>query len=276
MAATAALPTLSQVQTLDTAYLREAGKYWTRTANLWEQAFTEVNDRMSTPGGIPWKGQAAAAAQERSHSDLVQVRGASDQLHAAAAVALRGDEQLRASKETVLEAVQDAHAEGFSVGEDYSVTDRPCGGSSEFRAARLAAAQGHASFIRHRVAALVSSDQQLTTQITAATKDIDALTFRESHGIDYHTFKDAPNPEPDPPPGGWSSDPLLRAAQKIAYGHASGPDGHMADFPGMTKDQLADLIYGKTTRSIQNPERLQLGVTNSDGPQLFTTLETMC
>ena len=61
MAATAALPTLSQVQTLDTAYLREAGKYWTRTANLWEQAFTEVNDRMSTPGGIPWKGQAAAA-----------------------------------------------------------------------------------------------------------------------------------------------------------------------------------------------------------------------
>jgi hypothetical protein len=119
MPATAALPTLSQVQTLDTAYLREAGEYWTRTANLWEQAFTEVNDRMSTPGGIPWKGEAAAAAQERSHSDLVQVRGASDQLHAAAAVALRGDEQLRASKEAVLEAVQDARAEGFSVGEDF-------------------------------------------------------------------------------------------------------------------------------------------------------------
>jgi hypothetical protein len=263
MAATAALPTLSQVQTLDTAYLREAGKYWTRTANLWEQAFTEVNDRMSTPGGIPWKGQAAAAAQERSHSDLVQVRGASDQLHAAAAVALRGDEQLRASKETVLEAVQDAHAEGFSVGEDYSVTDRPCGGSSEFRAARLAAAQGHASFIRHRVAALVSSDQQLTTQITAATKDIDALTFRESHGIDYHTFKDAPNPEPDPPPGGWSSDPLLRAAQKIAYGHAL--KDHARDFPGMTKDQLADLVYSKMKRSIENPEGLRLGPSSTDG-----------
>jgi hypothetical protein len=271
MAPTAALPTLSQVQTLDTAYLREAAEYWTRTANLWEQAFTEVHHRMSTSGGIPWKGQAAAAAQERSYSDLVQVRGASDHLHGAAAIALRGDQQLRASKEAVLEAVLDARAEGFSVGEDYSVTDRSQGGSSQFRSARLAAAHGHASFIHHRVAALLANDQQLTTQITAATKDIDALTFNEADGIDdsivgddkhnrvqavdHHTFKDAPNPEPDPPPGGWSSDPLMRAAQKIAYGHAL--KDHAKDFPGMTKDQLADLIYGKMKRSIENPEGLR-------------------
>jgi hypothetical protein len=283
MAATTALPTLSQVQTLDTAYLREAAGYWTRTAELWEQAFTEVHGRMSTPGGAPWKGEAAGAAQERSFSDLVQVRGASNQLHRAAAIALRGDQQLQACKEGVLEAVHDARAEGFGVGEDYSVTDRSHGGTSEFRAARLAAAQGHAGFIRHRVAALVISDQQLTTQITAATRDIDALTFEE-HGIDdhvvrdkhnrvqavdHHTFKDAPNPEPDPPPGGWSSDPLMRAAQKIAYGHASGPGGHMADFPGMTKDELADLIYGKMKRSIENPTGLQLGASKSDGAPLI-------
>lgn len=261
MAATAALPTLSQVQTLDTAYLREAAEHWTRTANLWEQAFTEVHERISTPGGTAWKGQAAAAAQEGSYLDLVNVRGASDQLQGAAAIALRGEEQLQGCKAGVLEAVDDARAEGFDVGEDYSVTDRSHGGTSEFRAARLAAAQGHASFIRHRVAALVTSDHQLATRITAATKDIDALTFHEEPGIDdtivgdekhhrvqavdHHTFKEAPNPEPDPPPGGWSSDPLMRAAQKIAYGHASGPTGHMDDFPGLTKDQLADLIYGK-------------------------------
>lgn len=52
MAATAALPTLSQVQTLDTAYLHEAAQHWTRTANLWEQAFTEVHEQMSSPGGL--------------------------------------------------------------------------------------------------------------------------------------------------------------------------------------------------------------------------------
>jgi hypothetical protein len=124
------------------------------------------------------------------------------------------------------------------------------------------------------VAGLTTTDHQLTTQITAATKDIDALTFHEEPGIDdtivgdkhkrvqavdRHTFKDAPNPEPDPPPGGWSSDPLMRAAQKIAYGHAF--IKHDAQFPGMTKDQLADLIHGKLKRSIENPEGLQLGVT---------------
>jgi hypothetical protein len=268
MAATAALPTLSQVQTLDTAYLREAAGYWTRTANLWEQVFTEVHEWVSTPGGTSWKGQAAAAAQEGSYLDLVKVRGASDQLHGAAGIALRGDQQLQACKEGVLEAVRDASADGFSVGEDYSVTDRLEGGTSEFRAARLAAAQGHASFIRHRVAALVTSDHQLTTQITAATKDIDALNFHEEPGnrvqaVDRHTFKDAPNPEPDPPAGGWSSDPLMRAAQKIAYGHAF--DEHAGDFPGMSKDQLADLIYSKMKRSIENPEGLRLGVSRSDG-----------
>jgi hypothetical protein len=281
MAAGAALPTLSQVQTLDTGYLREAAEHWTRTGDLWEQAFGEVHERMSTPGGTTWIGQGAVAAQERSYLDLVKVRGASDQLHGAAAVAARGEERLQACKEAVLEAVEDARADGFSVAEDYSVTDRMRGGSSEFRASRLAIAQGHASFLRHRVAALVTSDHELAARIAAATKDVVALSFPEASGldgtivredkhnkvqaVDNHTFKEAPNPEPDPPPGGWSNDPLMRAAQKIAYGHAGGPNGHMDDFPGMTKDQLADLIYGKLKRSIENPDGLRLGPSSTDG-----------
>jgi hypothetical protein len=282
MAAGTALPTLSQVQTLDTAHVREAAKYWTRTGNLWERAFGEVHEQMAAPGGVPWEGHAAASARERSYLDLVKVRGASDQLHGAAAIAVRGEQQLRACTEAVLEAVEDARADGFSVGDDYSVTDRSRGGTSEFRAARLAVAQGHASFIRHRVAALVTGDHELAARITNATKDIDALSFQEEsdtvigedkrdrvQAVDQHTFKDAPNPEPDPPPGGWSSDPLMRAAQKIAYGHASGPNGHMADFPEMTKDQLADLIYGKMKRSIENPTGLQLGASKSDGAPLI-------
>jgi len=55
----------------------------------------------------------------------------------------------------------------------------------------------------------------------------------------------------------------MRAAQKIAYGHA-GTD-HIADFPKMTRDQLADLIYGKMKRSIENPQGLRLGQSSSDG-----------
>jgi hypothetical protein len=63
MPSTAALPTLSQVQSLDTGYLLEAQQYWTHTGNLWDEVFTEVNERMSTPAGTPWKGEAAAAGK---------------------------------------------------------------------------------------------------------------------------------------------------------------------------------------------------------------------
>lgn len=277
---TGAVPTLSHVRRIDTAYLVEAARSWTKTAHLWEQTFAGVHDRMSSPGGTPWTGEAAVAARQSSYLDLVKVRGASDQLHGAADVARRGVEQLRACKEAVLEAVEDAHADGFDVGDDYSVTDRVRGGGLAFRTARRAAADGHASFILHRVAALVASDQQLATRLTSAISEIDALTFPEGPGVDdtvvgdddgrntvravdLHTFKEAPNPEPDPPPGGWSSDPLMRAAQKIAYGHAFAD--HSDDFAGLSKDQLADLIYSKMERSINNPEGLRLGASRSDG-----------
>lgn len=268
---------------LNTAYLREAAEHWTRTGELWEQTFGRVHDRISSPGGSVWAGQAAAAARERAHLDLVKVRGASDQLHGAAAVAARGEEQLQACRQAVLEAVEDARADGFSIGDDYSVTDRIRGGSSEFRVGRLAVGRAHASFIRHRVAALVTADHELAARIAAAIRDVDALTFPENAGIDdsivgedsrrraqavdNHTFKDAPNPEPDPPPGGWSNDPLMRAAQKIAYGHAS--TEHGAQFPGMTKDQLADLIYGKLKASIDSPDSLRLGTTADGAPVIY-------
>ena len=278
MAAVTSLLTLSQVRSLDTGYLSEAAEYFERTGNLWDEVFAEIHERTSAPGGTPWAGQTADAAEERAYFDIVKVRGAAFQLHEAAGTARQGGLQLQGYKEGVLEAVREARAAGFNVGEDYSVTDRSQGGSSEFRAQRAAQAQGHAAFIGHRVGTLVANDQELATQIVAATRGVENLTFTGSPGVDDtianggkrngvqlvdHHFKDAPNPAPDPPPGGWSTDPLMRAAQKIAYGHA-GTD-HIADFPGVTRDQVADLVYGKMKRSIDNPGGLRLGVTNSDG-----------
>jgi hypothetical protein len=276
--AVTSLLTLSHVRSLDIGYLSEAADYFEHTGNLWDEVFAEIHERTSTPGRTPWAGQTADAAQERAYFDMVTVRGATFQLHEAAGVARRAGEQLQEGKEGVLEAVRAARVAGFDVNEDYSVTDRSRGGSTEFRAQRAAQAQGHAAFIGYRVAALTASDRELATQITAAVEGIDKLTFTESPGVDDrivsdgkrngiqlvdHHFKEAPNPAPDPPPGGWSTDPLMRAAQKIAYGHA-GTD-HIADFPGMTRDRLADLVYGKMKRSIENPGGLRLGVSSSDG-----------
>jgi hypothetical protein len=231
MGAATLLPGLSQVRTLDTTYLQEAEQFWTRTGNLWDQVFTEIHEKASTPGGTPWTGQAAAASQERAYVDLIKVRGAAFQLQEAAGIARRGNEQLQARKDEVLEAVSDAREDGFQVGEDYSVTDRSQGRSAEFRAERVAQAQGHAAFIRHLVAALVTTDQQLTEQITAATEGIDELTFREPPaGVDdaigrddkhseVHTVDHHWNQDPKPTPiNGPSADDIRRVLEKLPQG----------------------------------------------------------
>jgi hypothetical protein len=47
---------------------------------------------------------------------------------------------------------------------------------------------------------------------------------------------------------------------------ASGPDGHLGEFPGMTKDQLADLVHDMFTR---DPKGLIIGRTADGAPVLY-------
>lgn len=227
----ATLPSLSQVQGLNTTYLAAAAGYWTHTATLWERAFTEVHGGMSNPGGTPWTGRAAGAAQERAYADVVAVRGASDCLHEAASIARRGEEQLKAYRDGVLEAVHEAQTDGFDVGEDYSVTDRSS--CAEVRAARRGAAQGHAAFIRHRVAALVAGDQQLSQRIAAVTNGIGELTFQHAPAIQLvdNRWKEKPpqpippDPEPGPLPPINNADDVRRVLDPLQNGGKRGPNG---------------------------------------------------
>jgi hypothetical protein len=258
MAAATQLPSLSQVQTLDTTYLLEAQQYWSHTGDLWDQVFTKIHETMSTPGGMPWKGQAAAAGQERAYIDMVKVRGATFQLHEAAGIAGRGDEQLQARKDEVLDVVRAARADGFEVGEDYSITDRSQGGSVALRAKRLAQAEGHAAFIRHRVAALVAADQDLTREITAATEEIDDLTFFETPGaaddkhhaiqpVD-HRWKQDPTPTPKPPStNGPSADDIRRVLEKLPQG----TDPQIKEV--RSPEELERLWEWMTQNGIENP-----------------------
>jgi hypothetical protein len=218
-----------------------------------------------------WEGVTAEAAQERALADLVKVRGLADVLHESAAIARRGADTLYAAKQGALDAVRNATAAGYLVGEDLSVTP-PRGG-----AAAQAQAQVYAAQIQERAVQLATHDKEIAAQIATSTAPLNAVAFNEPpsrphenkpqiQAVDLHTFKDAPNPEPEPPPGGWSDDPLMRAAQKIAYGHAGGPDGHLGDFPGMTKDQLADLIHDMFTR---DPKNLIVGRARDGAPVLY-------
>lgn len=175
--------TLSQVEALDTAYLRDAADYWERTANLWEESFTDVYRRVSAPGGTAWTGFGAHGALQRSYADMVMVRDPVDQLHQATGLARRGDEALQACKRGVIGAVREARDDGFDVSDDYSVTDRTQGGSPAFRAERQTAAQAHASFIRQRVAALHAKDHEVATQLTTGLVGVGTLRFHEESAM---------------------------------------------------------------------------------------------
>lgn len=265
------VPSLSEIQAWDLAHLENAATDWTATAQHWEASFTSIHRASVSPGGTVWEGVAAEAAQASAFADLVKVRGLADVLHESAAVARRGAETLYAAKQSVLNAVEDASAAGYVVGEDLSVTP------SQGGAVAQAQAQVYAARIRERAVQLAAHDREIAAKISAATAPLNAVTFPEPpsatrdskpriQAVDLHTFKEAPNPEPEPPPGGWSSDPLMRAAQKIAYGHASAPDGHLGEFPGMTKDQLANLIHDMFTR---DPKDLIVGRTADGAPVLY-------
>jgi hypothetical protein len=76
-------------------------------------------------------------------------------------------------------AVQDARNAGFSVGQDFSVTDTRRSRGAEEKAARQAQAQNFAADIRSRAIELVELDRERGANITAAASDVGTTTFAE-------------------------------------------------------------------------------------------------
>lgn len=70
------------------------------------------------------EGTAADAAAERSWNDLVKVRGAGNALYAAAVHATTGAGDIAWAKRQALDAITEAEQAGFTVGHDFSVTDK--------------------------------------------------------------------------------------------------------------------------------------------------------
>jgi hypothetical protein len=217
MPATTMLPGLSQIHAWDTEHLEAAATHWTTTAHTWEDAFTKVYQEAQCPGGTPWDGEAADAAVLRVGTDRLQVLGAVDSLHTAASVARNGASELQAAKQLALEAVAQAQASGFTVGEDLSVTSPPISALPAVQVARQAQAQALAANIRSRAAALAGLDQQVAGQITTATAGLSGIQFGQSpilpgqppkngrgpvQSVDYRNKPPQGPPPPPPPPGG--------------------------------------------------------------------------
>lgn len=270
MPASAGVPLLSQVRGWSPDYLTNAAGHWEQTARTWGDAYDRAFREVQSPGGTQWTGAGADAAVQRVGSDRLQVVGAVEDLHATAAAARTAAADLTAARANVLDAIAAAQADGFSVGEDYSIRSFENNLSPAAAAARQALAQTHATAIRSEVFALAALDQESATSITAAATGVQAMTFGAGgapqspvQAVDWKTGPPLPQ-EPAPndpglpqPPGGWSTDPVMEDAQRIAYGHAW--DKHLTDFPGMTQDQLAELVHGMLTGDPRTDPDLQVG-----------------
>ncbi|MBS4729253.1 hypothetical protein MSM1_13210 [Mycobacterium sp. SM1] len=177
-------PTLSELQASTFDHLGRFADWCERVGGEAERALERLAREVRAPGGVEWEGAAGEAAITQADADVITARPFVWGLADAAVIARRGQDVLQAGQRLALDAVDDAHRDGFEVGEDYRVTDTREAATSQQLAQRQAAAQAHADFIRYRVAQLVANDQHLTAELNEATATWGTLTFPESGGAD--------------------------------------------------------------------------------------------
>ena len=270
MATVGTSTSLSELLAWPTEHLTEAAAYWQDTGARSYEVFDRI---WRDSRAIDWRGSAAEGLHTRTFFDKVTVSRGHDQLEMAAQVASVGASELYAARARLRHVVEDADAAGFDVGEDLSVVDRYVWASPDDQFVRQEEADSFAVEIHQRAVQLVDLDQQVASRITTAVSGIGNITFHEPsthavQAVDFHgPIPERPNVEPEPPPGGWSDDPLRRAAEKIAYGHAD--DKHLKEFPGLTKEKLADLVEDMFRRNLENPGSLVIGRTEDGVPALY-------
>ena len=177
-----AVPTRSQVQSWDTAALDDATQRWRAAATAAETAFEQHRQNIAAPGGTEWEGDAKDAALDRVAADLGVVRRQGDVQRHAADVAARGSEDISSARRAVLDAITEAEADDFQVGEDLSVTDTRDYDPAT-AAARATAAAEHAEYIRWRAEQLVATDSLIGQQLQAKALELQGIQF-EGEGRD--------------------------------------------------------------------------------------------
>ncbi|WP_441958369.1 RNase A-like domain-containing protein [Mycolicibacterium houstonense] len=175
-AATASLPTRSEIEEWSTSHLSDAATSWRSAATASEGAFDEHRQNIASPGGTTWEGDAKDAALDRVTKDVAVVGRQSDVLREAADLAENGAHDIKAAKDKAVEAITAAENDGFSVGEDLSVTD-----TREYDintiAERNRALAEHAEDIRWAAEQLMQADKLVGDRLQAKAADLEGIRF---------------------------------------------------------------------------------------------------
>lgn len=261
--------TRSKIEEWPTQHLDDAATQLRRMGAESVALFDQHRRNVDSPRGTTWEGAAKDAAVDRVTADAAVVSQQTAVQNEAADIAENGGHDVRAAKQEALAAITAAADDGFNVAEDLSVTDAR-GYDINTIVERNRAAKEHAEDIRWYAERLEQADSFVGERLQTKAVELESIQFdgdgeaRDgSPGRVYlvdHTFKLDPPPS-DPglpqPPGGWSDDPVMEDAQRIAYGHAW--QKHFSDFKGMTQDQLAKLVHDMLTGNPQTDPSLHVG-----------------
>lgn len=215
--------TRSRIEAFDhiAAAMSDLATHWRGQAQRLQQAADVYVEQVNNPNGAEWSGQTAVAYFDTAHADRMVVLPAVTHVHAMADVADRGGDRLLAAQEAALEAIAEAEADNFTVGEDLSVTDGYVSNSPTVRAVRQAAAVGHRNYIDYRAALVTAENQRIAAELNAGSAqmagmapphwrqpvaefvqpDTGAITPNHkgtTHAVDNHTWKQDPASPVDP------------------------------------------------------------------------------
>jgi hypothetical protein len=143
----AALPSRSEIEDWPTQHLDDAAAQLRSMGSQSVTLFEQHRQNIAAPGGTTWEGDAKDAALDRVTADTAVVGRQTAVQGEAADIAENGGHDVRAAKQAALDAIAEAEADGFRVGEDLSVTDT-LKVDLDAMAARQTAATEHAEDIR--------------------------------------------------------------------------------------------------------------------------------
>ncbi|OHT97193.1 hypothetical protein BKG61_16720 [Mycobacterium syngnathidarum] len=200
--ASGGLPTRTEIEEWDTRDLTDAAVRWRAMAAESEEAFAQHRDNIIR---TDWNGDAKDAAVDRVTADAVVVGNQGRVQRESAQIAEDGGGGIRAAKREALEAIADAEANGFKVGEDLAVRDtRPIDVTT--MAERTKAAREHAEDIRWFAERLVQADEFVGKQLQGKAAELEGIRFEGAEPerdspvqLASNEFKQNPPLLPGPP-----------------------------------------------------------------------------
>ncbi|BDY33140.1 hypothetical protein [Mycolicibacterium mageritense] len=172
----AGIPTRSQIEDWQTQHLTDTAAWLRSTAAESQSLFEETRRNVDAPGGTEWTGDGKDAALDRVTADISVVGRQNEVQSEAATVAENGATDIKAAKTAALQAITEAEADGFRVGEDLSVTDTQRADLSTM-ATRYTAASEHAENVRWNAEQLMATDTLVGQRLQLKATELDGITF---------------------------------------------------------------------------------------------------